>query len=123
MRRYPLLAAAAMAMACTRPAPVIEPSIAIVQQGRANAPRGRVANHVVVVSIDGLRPDAIARFKAPTLTRLMSEGRYSLSAQTIALSLTLPSHTSMLTGVDSDQHGVTWNSDKTATRGFVAVPT
>jgi len=112
-----------MAMACTRPAPVIEPSIAIVQQGRANAPRGRVANHVVVVSIDGLRPDAIARFKAPTLTRLMSEGRYSLSAQTIALSLTLPSHTSMLTGVDSDQHGVTWNSDKTATRGFVAVPT
>ncbi len=108
-------------MGCARPAPVTEPSI--VLQGSASAPRGRVANHVVVVSIDGLRADAIERFKAPTLTRLMREGRYSLSAQTIALSLTLPSHTSMLTGVDSDQHGVTWNSDKTATRGFVGVPT
>lgn len=108
-------------MACARPAPVTAPSV--VLQGSARAPRGRVANHVVIVSIDGLRPDAIAHFKAPTLTRLMKEGRYSLSAQTIALSLTLPSHTSMLTGVDSDQHGVTWNSDKTGTRGFVSVPT
>lgn len=121
MRRLSLLAAAAVGFACARPAPVSEP--AILLQGSARAPRGRVANHVVVVSIDGLRPDAIARFKAPTLMRLMSQGRYSLSAQTISLSLTLPSHTSMLTGVDSDQHGVTWNSDKTATRGFVNVPT
>ena len=123
MHRYALLAAAAITAACARPSPVVESAPSILQQGSASAPRGRVANHVVVVSIDGLRPDAIARFKAPTLTRLMHEGRYSLSAQTIALSLTLPSHTSMLTGVDSDQHGVTWNSDKTATRGFVAVPT
>jgi predicted AlkP superfamily pyrophosphatase or phosphodiesterase len=122
MRRYSFLTAA-IAMACARPAPVVEPAPSIVQQGSASAPRGRFSNHVVVVSIDGLRPDAIARFKAPTLTRLMHEGRYSLSAQTIALSLTLPSHTSMLTGVDSDQHGVTWNAEKTATRGFVAVPT
>lgn len=94
-----------------------------MQQATARAPKGRVANHVIVVSIDGLRPDAIQRFKAPILTRLMHEGRYSLTAQTINLSLTLPSHTSMLTGVDSDQHGVTWNSNKTATRGFVRVPT
>jgi predicted AlkP superfamily pyrophosphatase or phosphodiesterase len=121
MRRLSLLAAAAVGLACAHPAPVSEPSI--VPQGGARAPRGRVANHVVVVSIDGLRPDAIERFKAPTLMRLMKEGRYSLSAQTIALSLTLPSHTSMLTGVDSDQHGVTWNSDKTASRGYVNVPT
>src|SRR5689334_12837495 len=98
MHRYSLLAAAAIAVGCARPAPVVDTSPAIVQQGSARAPRGRVSDHVVVVSIDGLRPDAIARFKAPTLTRLMHEGRYSLSAQTISLSLTLPSHTSMLTG-------------------------
>lgn len=121
MRRLSLLAAAAVGFACARPAPVSEPSI--VQQGSSRAPRGRVANHVVVVSIDGLRPDAITRFKAPTLSRLMKEGRYSLSAQTIALSLTLPSHASMLTGLDSDEHGVTWNSNKTASRGYVSVPT
>ncbi len=121
MRRYILITLVATATACSRVAPVAAP--AVIQQGSTAAPKGRVANHVLVVSIDGLRPDAIRRFKAPTLSRLMNEGRYSLSAQTISLSLTLPSHTSMLTGVDSDQHGVTWNSDKTASRGYVAVPT
>jgi arylsulfatase A-like enzyme len=53
----------------------------------------------------------------------MHEGRYSLTVQTITTSLTLPSHTSMLTGVDADVHGVTWNSDKTKEKGYVAVPT
>jgi predicted AlkP superfamily pyrophosphatase or phosphodiesterase len=85
--------------------------------------RGRVTDHVVIISIDGLRPDAIAKYNAKTLQRLMREGRYSLSAQTIAISKTLPSHTSMLTGVDSDVHGITWNSDKTGDHGHVNVPT
>lgn len=95
----------------------------ITQQGAPRSLRGRVTDHVVVISIDGLRPDAIARYDARTLTRLMREGRYSLSAQTIAISKTLPSHTSMLTGVDSDVHGITWNSDKTGENGHVSVPT
>lgn len=92
------------------------------QNGRRPV-RGRVTDHVIVVSIDGLRPDAIARFAAPTLQRLMAEGRYSSSAQTIANSTTLPSHTSMLTGVDSDVHGVYWNDDRRANVGQVTVPT
>lgn len=120
--RFPAFLALTVAAACARVEPVSEPTV--MQQGAAaSAPRGRASNHVIVVSIDGLRPDAIARFKAPTLSRLIREGRYSLTAQTIDLSLTLPSHTSMLTGVGSDQHGVTWNSNKTAERGHVAVPT
>lgn len=95
----------------------------IIQQASYRPTKGRVTDHVIVVSIDGLRPDAIAKYRAPTLLRLMREGRYSLSAQTIDISLTLPSHTSMLTGVDSDQHGITWNSDRTGQAGHVAVPT
>ena len=31
----------------------------------------RVTDNVIVVSIDGLRPDAIAAFRAPTLQRLI----------------------------------------------------
>lgn len=85
--------------------------------------RGRVADHVVIISLDGLRPDAIAKFEATTLQRMMTEGRYSLSAQTIEISKTLPSHTSMLTGVDADVHGITWNSDRTGEFGYVKVPT
>ena len=100
-----------------------EPTAAVLQQGATRAPRGRVANHVIVISIDGLRPDAIAKYQARTLQRLMARGRYSLTAQTIAISNTLPSHTSMLTGVDADQHGITWNKDRTGDFGHVDVPT
>jgi predicted AlkP superfamily pyrophosphatase or phosphodiesterase len=56
-----------------------------------------VSRHVVV-SIDGLRPDAISTYGAATLQRLMREGSYTLCASTIHPSTTLPSHTSMLTG-------------------------
>lgn len=107
--------------ACSHVEPVTEASA--VQQATARVPHGRVSDHLIVISIDGLRPDAIERFKVPTLARLMREGRHASNAQTITLSLTLPSHTSMLTGVDSDQHNVTWNSDETESLGYVQVPT
>jgi predicted AlkP superfamily pyrophosphatase or phosphodiesterase len=95
----------------------------VMQQGAPLAMHGRVTDHVIVISIDGLRADAIHKYHAPTIERLMREGRYSLTAQTINTSLTLPSHTSMLTGVPETVHGVTWNSDKTKEKGYVAVPT
>jgi predicted AlkP superfamily pyrophosphatase or phosphodiesterase len=85
-------------------------------------PDGR-AGHVVVVSIDGLRPDAIEASGAETLQRLMREGAYSLQAQTINPSKTLPSHTSMLTGVSPAKHGITWNEDRVEETGRVGVPT
>jgi predicted AlkP superfamily pyrophosphatase or phosphodiesterase len=79
--------------------------------------------HVVLVSIDGLRPDAIEASGAETLQRLIQEGAYSLQARTIVPSKTLPSHTSMLTGVSPAKHGVTWNEDRVEETGRVAVPT
>ena len=120
MRRFILGLSAAFALAACaghRPGP------SILQQGTPRPVKGRVTDHVVVISIDGLRPDAIARYEARTLQRLMEEGRYSLTAQTIALSKTLPSHTSMITGVDADKHGVTWNSDRVGEHGYVSVQT
>jgi hypothetical protein len=63
------------------------------------AERGYLTDHLIVVSIDGLRPDAIEKFGARTLQRLMREGSYSLEASTIVPSKTLLSHTSMLTGI------------------------
>jgi arylsulfatase A-like enzyme len=85
-------------------------------------PDARVG-HVVVISIDGLRPDAIEAAGAPTLRRMMREGAYSLTARTVFPSATLPGHTSMLTGVSPAKHGVTWNWDRTEETGRVAVPT
>jgi arylsulfatase A-like enzyme len=69
----------------------------------------RLTNHVLLISIDGLRPDAIATYQAATLERLIQEGSYTLSATTILPSKTLPSHTSMLTGEPPERHGVLWN--------------
>jgi predicted AlkP superfamily pyrophosphatase or phosphodiesterase len=85
-------------------------------------PAQSVSRNVVVVSIDGLRPDAIARYGAPTLERLMREGSYTLTARTISPSKTLPSHTSMLTGQSPERHGVLWNNVATADRDSVDLP-
>ncbi len=89
----------------------------------AAAPAPARATNVMVVSIDGLRPDAIERVGARNLQRLMREGAWSLRAETILPSKTLPSHTSMLTGVTPAVHGITWNEDEVGDAGTVGVPT
>jgi arylsulfatase A-like enzyme len=85
-------------------------------------PAVSVSRHVVVVSIDGLRPDAIGTYQAPTLQRLMREGSYTLAASTIHPSKTLPSHTSMLTGQPPERHGVLWNNVVTADADAIEMP-
>ena len=63
----------------------------------------------LILSIDGFRPDTIELTPMRNLQALMQEGAYSLAAQTIFPSSTLPSHASMLTGLCPDKHGVDWN--------------
>lgn len=65
----------------------------------------------LIVSIDGGRPDLLLRAKMPNLRRLLAEGSYSMWAKTTAQSITLPSHTSMLTGVSPNVHQIFWNAD------------
>lgn len=72
--------------------------------------------HVYVISIDGLRPDVLLRAEAPNLRRLMSQGCFTLWANTTDVAITLPSHVSMMTGVSPEKHGVDWNGDVPADR-------
>ena len=65
--------------------------------------------HVVIVTIDGLRPDAITGSGMPRLARLMQEGASSRGARTTDPSLTLPSHFSMVTGQTPARHGILKN--------------
>jgi arylsulfatase A-like enzyme len=67
------------------------------------------ARRVLILSLDGMRPDAIAQAPMPKLTTLMQNGAYSLTAQTIYPSGTLMAHASMLTGLCPAKHGVDWN--------------
>lgn len=78
--------------------------------------------HVIIISEDGMRPDAISPRLTPHHVRLMREGTSARRAQTIPQSDTLPSHASMLSGVGAREHGLHWNSFKEA-RGFIRVPT
>lgn len=83
------------------------------------APR---AEHVFIVSIDGAKPAVLAESDAPTLKKIAAEGAVTWEASTIFPSITLPSHTSMLTGVGPDKHQILWNN-YTPIKGFVKVPT
>jgi len=67
--------------------------------------------HVVIVSIDALRPDLALLVDMPNLRRLIKQGAYTFWAKTTAVAITLPSHTSMLTGVTPQKHGIEWNRD------------
>ena len=82
-----------------------------------------VARHVVVISVDGLRADAIEAAGAANLQRMMRQGAWSLSARTIMPSRTLPSHTSMITGQPPEVHGITFNDERVDAEGRVTVPT
>ncbi len=64
---------------------------------------------VLIVSFDGLRPDAILAANMVNVMALMQNGAYTLNAQTIMPSTTLPSHSSMLVGVCPAKHIVRWN--------------
>ena len=79
------------------PSPTITPTLA------------PIARRVVIVSIDGLRPDTIFPASMSNLITLMQGGAYSLGAQTVFPSVTLVGHASMLAGVCPSKHGILWN--------------
>jgi predicted AlkP superfamily pyrophosphatase or phosphodiesterase len=64
---------------------------------------------VLIVTFDGLRPDAIAASKMENLLALMQAGAYTLSARTIMPSTTLPAHSSMFLGTCPAKHIVRWD--------------
>jgi predicted AlkP superfamily pyrophosphatase or phosphodiesterase len=103
--------------AATAP-PAVDPAAAAA----VAAPPPPPIRHVVIISEDGLRPDAIDAATAPRHVALMREGVTARDAETIPESDTLPSHASMLSGVGAAAHGLWWNSYK-ADRGYIHVPT
>jgi predicted AlkP superfamily pyrophosphatase or phosphodiesterase len=75
------------------------------------ATRATGDSRVLIITVDGLRPDLALLTDMPKLRGLLKEGTYTFWARTTELGITLPSHTSMLTGVTPARHGITWNDD------------
>lgn len=80
------------------------------------------AKHVFIISFDQAAPAGIAKADMPLFKKLAAQGAHTWEAYTIVPSLTLPSHTSMLTGVGIQKHQLDWN-DYQPSRGQVKVPT
>lgn len=68
-------------------------------------------SRVVIVSIDGLRPEFYLskEFEAPTLKFLVERGAHSVGTEPIYPSITYPGHTSIATGVSPAVHGIPAN--------------
>ncbi|WP_266170893.1 alkaline phosphatase family protein [Dyella subtropica] len=69
---------------------------------------------VLLISIDGLRPADVIEaqqrgLKLPNLQRFMTQGSYASEVRGVLPTLTYPSHTTLLTGVSPDRHGIAGN--------------
>jgi hypothetical protein len=99
-------------------APHLRPRPATLRPAADAAPD--LKRRVLVISVDGLRPDAIFVAPAPHLLELACRGAYSWQAETITPSMTVPAHASMVSGFLPDVHGL-FNDDLRA--GYLAAPT
>jgi len=78
----------------------------------AEAPaREPPARHVVLVSVDGLRPEFYRdeRWPAPNLQEMAREGVHALAVRSVFPSVTYPAHTTMITGARPARHGILFN--------------
>lgn len=78
-------------------------------------PARPLARHVILISIDGLRPDyylpgAARRPNTPVLDALRQRGSWADGVVGQFPSLTYPSHTSIVTGVRPSRHGIVQNT-------------
>ena len=64
---------------------------------------------VLLIGIDGVRPDVLAEVPTPNIDALAASGWYTDRARTTTPSVSGPSWSSMLTGVWPEKHGVTNN--------------
>jgi predicted AlkP superfamily pyrophosphatase or phosphodiesterase len=64
---------------------------------------------VLVIGIDGVRPDVLAEVPTPAIDSLIAEGAYSATARTGFPTVSGPGWSSLLIGVWPEKHGVTSN--------------
>ncbi len=70
--------------------------------------------HVIVISIDGMKPESYTEpdahgLKIPTLRQIVRDGASSDGVQPVMPTVTYPSHTTMMTGVNPGTHGIVTN--------------
>ncbi|MBQ7835699.1 MAG: alkaline phosphatase family protein [Clostridia bacterium] len=69
-----------------------------------------MSEKIVLILVDGMRPDAMMNCGNPYSDKLLSMSTYCLSARTVSPSVTLPCHVSLFYGVDPQRHGILTNT-------------
>jgi predicted AlkP superfamily pyrophosphatase or phosphodiesterase len=115
-REVVVLAAALLAISCGGASSPVTPPPPTAPPTPPPPPR------VAILSIDGLRPDALDEGVSPNILALGRRGTVSMSAQTVFQPVTLISHASMLSGYLPQRHGLSWD-DYRPERGLIRVPT
>lgn len=67
--------------------------------------------HVVMITVDGFRPDFYldSSWHAVNIRKLMQDGAHAYGVNSVFPSMTYPSHTTIVTGVQPLKHGVYYN--------------
>lgn len=108
--------------------------LSLTAQRAAQGTEHRMSGHVVLISIDGLRPDFYLdpSWPAPNLQWLKKNGAYAEGVRGVFPTLTYPSHTTIITGAMPARHGIYYNTifSDTGSTGtwyreekFIKVPT
>lgn len=84
------------------------------QTRAAKGAKARPIRHVIVISVDGLIPEAYLNpdkhgLQVPTLRELARAGAVSDGAESVFPTLTYPAHTSIATGTNPGTHGIVGN--------------
>ncbi len=69
-----------------------------------------MAEKVILVLVDGMRPDGLLQCGHPFVDTLRKHATSYLQAQTVIPSVTLPCHMSLFHSVDPERHGITTNT-------------
>ncbi len=69
-----------------------------------------MSDKVVLILVDGLRPDGLLRCGNPFAEKLIAESSHALDAASVFPSVTLPCHMSLFHSVDPDRHGILTNT-------------
>lgn len=69
-----------------------------------------MSEKVILILVDGMRPDGMMQCGNPFAQKLIEKSTYTLSAQTVMPSVTLPCHMSLFHSVDPQRHGILTNT-------------
>ena len=67
-------------------------------------------NKVILISVDGMRPDGFLACNNPYIQQMMDMSYYTLDGKTVMPSVTLPCHMSLFHSVPPQRHGITNNT-------------